>query len=76
MLTLLLPIGSKPGPYEVQIRDTVAKARASARGDADLRNEVTTLHSVVNLDSLSPGEYVLAVRAGGEHWQQFPLRVQ
>ena len=32
LLTLLLPTGSEPGPYEVEIRDSGAVSRASARG--------------------------------------------
>jgi hypothetical protein len=42
LLTLLLPTGSEPGPYEVEIRDAGAVSRASARGDADLRNQRRT----------------------------------
>jgi hypothetical protein len=42
LLTLLLPTGSQPGPYDVEIRDASAVSRASARGEAALRNQVTT----------------------------------
>ena len=36
-----LPTGSEPGSYEVEIRDASATVKASALGDADLRNQVT-----------------------------------
>jgi hypothetical protein len=38
-----LPTGSEPGPYELEIRDSASVPRASARGDAELLNQVTTL---------------------------------
>jgi hypothetical protein len=76
MLTLLLPTGSEPGPYEVEIRDTSALPKVSARGDANLQNQITTLEIAVNLGALAPGEFQLAVRRTGEDWQQFPLQVR
>ena len=50
LLTLLLPTGSEPGSYEVEIRDASATVKASAQGNADLRNQVTTLDVVLTLD--------------------------
>jgi hypothetical protein len=76
LLTLLLPTGSEPGPYDVEIRDSSAEPRASARGEADLRNQVTTLDITVATSSLSAGAYQLAVRRAGEGWQEFPLRIE
>jgi len=75
-LTLLLPTGSEPGPYEVQIRDSSATTKASASGNADLRSEVTTLNVTVDLGSLSRDRYHLAIRRSGEDWQMFPTQVQ
>src|SRR5688572_449771 len=37
MLTLLLPTGSEPGPYDVEIRESSA-VKASAHAEAELRN--------------------------------------
>jgi uncharacterized protein YceK len=76
MLTLLLPTGSEPGPYEVQVRDSNATTRASARGNAELRNYVSTLDVAVSLAELPPGGYALAVRRDGNDWQRFPVQVQ
>jgi hypothetical protein len=76
MLTLLLPTASEPGPYEVQVRDSNATTRASARGNAELRNYVSTLEVAVGLAELSPGGYALAVRRDGNEWQQFPVRLE
>ena len=76
ILTLLLPTGSEPGPYEVEIRDSKATARVSARGDAERRNFVSALEVTVSLGILSPGAYSLAVRHDGNDWQQFPIRLE
>ena len=76
ILTLLLPTGSEPGSYETEVRDSNATVRASARGDAELRNYVSTLDVAVSLVDLSPGAYSLAVRRYGNAWQQFPIRLE
>ena len=75
-LTLLLPTGSEPGAYDVEIRDSSGVSKISARGDADLRNQVTTLDVALDLESLSPGAYQIAVRRHGEDWQLFPAQAQ
>lgn len=75
-LTLLLPTGSEPGTYQLEIKDSAAASRAFARGEADLRNRVTTLDVTVATGSLSPGAYQLAVRHNGAVWQEFPLRIE
>jgi hypothetical protein len=75
-LTLLLPAGSEPGPYEIEIRDRDTVSRASARGDAELRNQVATLHVTVATGSLSAGGYQLAIRHVGDAWQELPLRIE
>jgi hypothetical protein len=76
LLTLLLPTASEPGLYEVEIRDSDELSRATARGDAGLRNQVTTLEVALDLGSLSPGTYQIAVRRHGEDWQLFPAQAQ
>lgn len=76
LLTLLLPTGSEPGSYDVEIRDSNATPRASARSHAELRNYVSTLEVAVSLGELSPGMYRLAVRRDGTEWQQFPVRLE
>jgi hypothetical protein len=76
VLTLLLPTGSEPGPYDVEIRDSGGTSRASGRCDADLRNQITTLDVSVATGSLPPGAYQLAVRHVGYGWQLFPIEIR
>jgi hypothetical protein len=75
-LTILLPVGSEPGGYEVQVLDSELRSRASATGQAEIRNFVTTLQATVDIRSLSPGAYQLAVRRQGDEWQLFPAKVE
>ena len=75
-LTLLLPTGSEPGTYEVELRDASGTVKASAQGDADLRNQVTTLDVDLDLRLLSVGAYQIAVRRREQDWQLFPVHVR
>lgn len=75
-LTILLPVGSEPGGYEVQVLDSGLRSRASAASEAEIRNFVTTLQVTIDLSSLSPGAYQLAVRRQGDEWQLFPAKVE
>jgi hypothetical protein len=76
LLTLFLPTGSEPAQYEVEVRDSNAVSKASARGEARVQNQVTVLALTVSTGSLSPGAYQLAVRRAGDRWQEFPVRVE
>ena len=75
-VTILMPVGSEPGLYEIQVLDSELKSRASATGQAEIRNYITTLQSTIDLRSLPPGNYQLAVRRPGEDWQLFPARIE
>lgn len=75
-VTILLPVGSEPGSYEIQVLDSELKSRASATGQAEIRNYITTLQSSIDLQSLPPGAYQLALRRQGEDWHLFPATVK
>ena len=75
-VTILMPTGSEPGSYEIQVLDSELKSRASATGQAEIRNYITTLQSTIDLQSLPPGTYQLALRREGEDWQLFPARIE
>jgi len=74
--TILLPVGSSPGEYDVRILDADLRARATARGSAEIRNYITTLEAVIDVSALEAGDYQLALRRDGGEWQMFPLRVR
>ena len=74
--TILLPVGSSPGAYEVRILDGDLRVRASAKGSAEIRNYITTLEAAIDVGALDAGDYQLTLRREGGEWQMFPLRVR
>jgi hypothetical protein len=75
-LTLLLPVGSEPGQYDVQVLDSNLASRASTTGNAEIREYITTLHAILDVGVLPPGTYRLALRRRGEDWRLFPVDVK
>jgi hypothetical protein len=76
LVTLLLPTGSEPGPYDVQMRNGSATANVTAQGNAELRDQATRLQVPLDLAKLSRGTYQLAVRRQGDDWQTFPVQLR
>ena len=74
--TILLPVGSSPGSYEVRILDGDLRVRASAQGSAEIRNYVTTLEAPIDFSAVDVGDYQLTLKREGGEWQMFPLRVR
>lgn len=74
--TLFLPVGSEPGPYDIQLLDTDLKSLASSRAEAVIKNYVTTVQATLDLRSVPRGTYQLAVRRQGDDWRMFPARVE
>ena len=74
-VTLLLPVGSEPGAYEIQLLDSELKSRASAQATGVIRDFVTTVRSTIDLRTVQSGSYQLAVRRSGDDWRLFPASV-
>lgn len=75
-LSLLLPVGSEPGAYQVQLLGDGSKMVASASGQAEIVNFVTTLRIALDLSAVPAGEYRLAVRRDGDAWSFYPATVR
>ena len=75
-VTILLPVGSAPGSYEIQLLDSDLKSRAFATGEAEIRNYITTLQSTLDLNAVPSGKYQLALRRQGEDWHLFPATLR
>jgi hypothetical protein len=75
-LTLLLPVGYEAGEYDVQLLDSNLASKASAKGNAAMRDYVATLEAELQTGELAPGSYQLAVRRHGESWQMFPVELK
>ena len=74
--TILLPVGSSPGAYEVRILDRDLRVRASTTGAAEIRDYITTLEASIDTGGLDAGDYQLTLRREGGEWQMFPLRIR
>jgi hypothetical protein len=74
--TILLPVGSEPGAYEIQVLDSELRSQATASGQADIKNYITTLQTTLDLQSLPTGMYQLALRRQGDEWRMFPASVK
>jgi hypothetical protein len=74
--TILLPVGSEPGDYEVQILDANLQSRARSTGTAAMLDFVTTLETTLDTTALAPGSYQVALRRRGEDWQLFPAQLR
>jgi hypothetical protein len=75
-VTILLPVGSEPGTYEVQVLDSELRSRVTASGQAEIKNYITTLQTTLDLQSLPPGVYQLALRRQGDEWRMFPASLK
>ncbi len=73
--TILLPVGSEPGAYALQVLDADMKTQASTTGHAVIRDFVTTLEADLDLRALTPGAYQLGVRRQDEDWRFFEAQV-
>lgn len=74
-LTLLLPVGSEPGPYDVQLLDAEQRSLVSTQGTAAIRDFVTTLPATFDLSDVTAGNYRLAIRKIGDGWRLYPAFV-
>lgn len=75
-LTLLLPVGSEPGPHDVRLLGAGDQVLAQASGQADIRDFVTTLRVEIDLGAVPAGDYRLAVRREGDDWSFYPATVR
>jgi len=74
-LILDLPIGSKEGSYDVALLSESGNQIQSASGTAQLQNHVVTLRADIDVSSVQPGLYLLALRQPGLEWTRYPIRV-
>lgn len=75
-LRAVLPIGSE-GRYECEIR-LAGEGRAVARssGETVLESGRVILNLPMDLESLPPGRYLLALRHNGSEWASYPVELK
>ena len=72
-LTILLPLGSAAGAYEIRVATLGGETVLAASGTAKLENGITSLRVTFGRRSLTPGSYVLQVRKTGLEWNSYPV---
>jgi hypothetical protein len=75
-ITMLLPVGSESGEYELEFIDAKRQSRTSTTGTAVVRDFITTLQIELDLSALRPGPYQLRLRHRDEGWRIFSATLQ
>jgi hypothetical protein len=74
-LTIELPIGSKAGAYELQLKMN-DRAVVSTGGTAEIQNGTTAFATRINLSQLEPGSYSMVIRQVPLDWNLYPVVVR
>ena len=76
-ITVYLPQGSSEGVYELQVLDPSSRqVLLSSSETVRIIDHTATFHSHFRLDTLSVGDYVLAMHRIGMDWSYYSLIVQ
>ena len=75
-LTILLPTGSGPGNYGVQVSTELEKPLITTTGMAVNENGITALKVKLDVSNLSPGGYLLAIDGARHERREYPLIVK
>jgi hypothetical protein len=73
--TIVLPLGTEPGSYEVRLLDDAPSVRAQATGQAEISDSVTTLRAHLDTTALPAGAYHLELRRVGGEWRRVPAQL-
>jgi hypothetical protein len=74
-LTVNLPVGSKAGRYELELKED-DKTLLSTSSDAEIRNGTTSFTAKVDLSSFEPGNYRMFVRQLPFDWNHYPVIIR
>lgn len=74
-VTIILPVGSDPGRYDIKVIDRELGTHASTTAEAVIRNHVTQLTTTLDLRSVASGSCQLALRREGESWRLYPAEL-
>ena len=75
-LTILLPAAAEPGTYDLQILKQAGTPLWSGEGQTQIEDHTVVVHVTVDLTSVKPGSYFLAVRRSGWDWIFHPLVIK
>ena len=74
--TILLPVGSEPGQYELRLVDGIRRVRLGKQASARLKDFAVRIEVNLDLRSFAPGSYSLEIRSLGEDWDPHPVVIR
>jgi hypothetical protein len=75
-LSILLPIGSEPGRYEIQWLKDIDRPLLSTSGNASVENGITVLRVKLDLSRQPPGNYLMGLRQPPSDWTFYQVTLQ
>jgi hypothetical protein len=74
--TILAPIGSEPGQYELRLVDGSGRVEFSQMLKGYMENYAVRAKVILDLRSVSRGYYSLEIRRVGEDWDPHPVEIR
>ena len=74
--TILLPIGSEPGQYQLRLLDGDKRSKLAKEASGDLKDLAVRVNVNLDLRSFPSGAYTLEIRRQGEDWDPHPLIIR
>lgn len=74
-LQILLPIGMEDGEYSIEFRRSEGQTAVQTTGTAKWDGSAETLITRIDLRTIQPGQYTLAVRKDTSSWRQYSIFV-
>jgi hypothetical protein len=68
-------VSARSRAYDIQVLDADLKSLSRAHAVAEIQDFITALKATLDLRTVQPGAYQLAVRRQGDEWRMFPARI-
>ena len=75
-ITILLPIGSEPGPYNVQWLKNADQPLLNGSSNASVERGMTVLRVRLDLSRQKPGNFFIGLRQPPSDWTYYPVTIQ
>lgn len=75
-LSILLPVGSEPGRYDVQLLKKIDDPILSVSGEASVQQGITVLRAKIDLAGQGVGNYLIGLRQPPSEWTYYPVTIQ
>jgi uncharacterized membrane protein len=75
-LTIQLPVGSRAGQYEFQLRNGADQAILTKSATAKIDHGVTAFQVNADLTGFQPGQYKMEVRQVPYDWEYYPVVIR